>query len=57
VCLSSFVRKCGNPWKKDCMNMDVKVYIVHKKQQLPICTQCWQEISAETVEWGDNDGH
>ncbi len=45
------IEKCQNPWKSECGNTNIEVYILHKKQQLPICTNCWRRIAEEDYEW------
>jgi hypothetical protein len=49
--MSRPVEKCQNPWKDGCRNTDIEVYIMHEKQQLPICTHCWRRIANEDYEW------
>ncbi|MFQ6068035.1 MAG: hypothetical protein ACE5KD_00670 [Candidatus Bathyarchaeia archaeon] len=49
--MSRPVEKCQNPWKSECRNTDIEVYIMHEEQQLPICTHCWQRIADENYEW------
>ena len=49
--MSPPVEKCQNPWKTECRNTNIEVYILHEEQQLPICTYCWRRIADENVEW------
>ena len=38
--MSRPAENCQNPWKNNCRNVNIEVYIVHERQQLPICTHC-----------------
>ncbi|MCW3985476.1 MAG: hypothetical protein NWE91_03575 [Candidatus Bathyarchaeota archaeon] len=51
IVMSRPVEKCQNPWKNECRNTDIEVYILHEDQQLPICTHCWRRIADESNEW------
>lgn len=50
---------CQNPWKrKPCTNTDIKLYIMFKGKQLPICRSCWLNIAEGKLkdkEWGERD--
>ena len=44
---------CRNPWKPNCTNEDIKLYIQIKSENLPICKDCWNKQLAEgSQEWG-----
>ncbi len=49
--MSRPVEKCQNPWKRECRNTNIEVYIIHEEQQLPICIGCWHRIADEDYEW------
>jgi len=42
---------CENPWNAKCRNTDIEVSIYYRSEFLPICRECWQEISARNLEW------
>jgi len=42
---------CMNPWNKNCTNTDIEVTIYYKGELLPICKECWKEISEKDIEW------
>ncbi|MBS7648629.1 MAG: hypothetical protein QXK89_04115 [Candidatus Bathyarchaeia archaeon] len=42
---------CMNPWKPDCRRTDIKLSIYYNGQFLPICHECWKEISEKNIEW------
>jgi len=42
---------CKNPWKDDCKNENIKLYIEIKGEKLPICQQCWNRIADQGYEW------
>jgi len=42
---------CRNPWKKDCRNTDIELTIYYNGELLPICRECWREISEKNIEW------
>jgi hypothetical protein len=44
--------KCKNPWKPNCEETDIKLYIQIKGEDLPICKTCWDKIAASNHEWG-----
>ena len=45
--------KCTNPWKEECANTDIEVYIIQKEEnKLPICHECWTSIAESNHEWG-----
>jgi hypothetical protein len=46
------IEKCKNPWKKDCEETDIQLYIQIKKEPLPICHSCWLKIADSKKEWG-----
>lgn len=41
---------CMNPWKPDCRRTDIKLSIYYNGQFLPICHECWKEISEKNIE-------
>ena len=48
--------ECKNPWKTECKNTDIEVYIIGKdEKRLPICKECWTEIAKSDHEWGEED--
>lgn len=43
---------CRNPWRRDlCGSAGIALYIQHQGRILPICTECWKEISESKREW------
>lgn len=42
---------CRNPWNGECKNTDIELSIYYKGEYLPICRECWQEISEKNLEW------
>jgi hypothetical protein len=45
---------CKNPFKKiTCENENIKVYIQINDENLPICEQCWIDLSISKYEWGE----
>lgn len=42
---------CMNPWKPSCRRTDIKLSIYYNGQFLPICHECWREISEKNLEW------
>ncbi|MEM2092230.1 MAG: hypothetical protein QXR59_02960 [Candidatus Bathyarchaeia archaeon] len=42
---------CMNPWKPSCRRTDIKLSIYYNGQFLPICHECWKEISEKNIEW------
>jgi len=42
---------CRNPWNTKCKNTDIELSIYYKSEFLPICHECWQEISTRNLEW------
>ena len=44
--------KCKNPWKEDCVETDIQLYILINKESLPICRLCWNKIADSQKEWG-----
>ena len=43
--------RCRNPWNGDCRNTDIELSIYYDGEFLPICRNCWQEISNRNLEW------
>lgn len=48
------VEICHNPLKSDCESSDIVVYIQVGTERFPICRQCWSELAASDVEWGED---
>ena len=46
--------RCANPWKRNCRNADIVLYIVYKGRRLPICKSCWAELADTDLEWGES---
>jgi len=44
---------CKNPWKNDCKNGNIKLYIQFKGEKLPICKRCWNHLADSELNWGD----
>jgi hypothetical protein len=44
-------RTCRNPWNGECENVDIRVFIRHKREKKPICNSCWKDISKKGFEW------
>lgn len=42
---------CMNPWKPECKRTNIKLSIYYNGQFLPICEECWKEISKRNIEW------
>jgi len=42
---------CMNPWNGECSNTDISLYIMYKGRRLPICWECWGDISSKNIEW------
>jgi len=51
VTISKAVERCRNPWKTNCTNTDIEVYIYFKEGSRPICSKCWDKISEKDIEW------
>lgn len=45
------MERCRNPWRKDCKENDIEVYIHIKGEKLPICRTCWDKIADKDLEW------
>ncbi|MEM2341708.1 MAG: hypothetical protein QXX94_03565 [Candidatus Bathyarchaeia archaeon] len=43
--------RCMNPWKPNCRRTDIKLSIYYNGQFLPICYECWKEISEKNIEF------
>lgn len=49
----SETEKCSNPFKPNCKNTEIKVYIeADGTGQIPICGNCW-DFLAENAEWDE----
>ena len=46
---------CKNPWKENCNNTDIELYIQYKGEKLPICRECWTDLAESDYEWGDEN--
>jgi len=42
---------CRNPWNGSCRNTDIEVSIYYRNEVLPICRECWREISGKDLAW------
>ena len=42
---------CMNPWTPECRGTNIKLSIYYNGQFLPICEECWKEISKKNIEW------
>lgn len=42
---------CMNPWKPECRRTNIKLSIYYEGRFLPICEECWKEISKRNIEW------
>jgi len=42
---------CRNPWKNDCKNENIAVYIEWKGRRVPLCQSCWEKIAESDLEW------
>lgn len=49
--LSQSNENCKNPWKEQCKSNDIELYIFYKNQSIPICRNCWSNISESDIEW------
>jgi ribosome-binding protein aMBF1 (putative translation factor) len=47
-------KHCMNPWKKDCQNTDVAVFIQYEGQSLPICSSCWDNLGESNRQWSSD---
>jgi len=45
------MERCKNPWKSDCENENIKLYIIYRGEKLPICQCCWESIADKDVNW------
>jgi len=43
--------QCRNFLKPNCKNTNITLYIQLDSDKLPICQQCWCELSELPVEW------
>ena len=45
---------CCNPFRKRrCGNADIEVYLMYKRETLPICHSCWGKLSKK--DWTEKD--
>ncbi|MBS7634177.1 hypothetical protein KEJ34_01570 [Candidatus Bathyarchaeota archaeon] len=42
---------CMNPWRPDCKRTDIELSIYYNGRFVPICRECWKEISEKDMEW------
>ena len=47
------MERCKNPWKNNCKNGNIKLYIQFEGEKLPICKRCWSSIADSEISWGD----
>jgi len=43
--------RCMNPWNGKCSSTDIALYIMFNGRRLPICWECWKDISSKNIEW------
>jgi len=43
--------RCMNPWKAECGNTDIVLYIFYDGSRVPICRDCWKRIASKKTEW------
>ncbi|MEA2089283.1 MAG: hypothetical protein U9O89_00775 [Thermoproteota archaeon] len=43
--------RCRNPWKSECKNTDIELYILYKDERRPICRGCWAKIAEKELQW------
>jgi hypothetical protein len=44
--------ECHNPWRKNpCGSPEITLYIQYHGKILPICVECWGDISKSDREW------
>ncbi|MEM3715684.1 MAG: hypothetical protein QW341_01000 [Candidatus Bathyarchaeia archaeon] len=48
---SSDGSRCMNPWKPNCGRTEIRLSIYYNGRILPICDECWKEISEKNIEW------
>jgi hypothetical protein len=49
--MDSSVLHCMNPWKPNCERTDIELSIYYNGRFIPICRECWKEISEKDMEW------
>jgi hypothetical protein len=49
--MDSSVLHCMNPWKPNCERTDIELSIYYNGRFIPICHECWKEISEKDMEW------
>jgi hypothetical protein len=49
--MESSTLHCMNPWKPDCKRTDIELSIYYNGRFVPICRECWKEISEKDMEW------
>jgi len=42
---------CRNPWKKNCSNTDIEVFIYYGEEYIPICSDCWRKLAEKDLSW------
>lgn len=51
--MESSTLHCMNPWKPDCKRKDIELSIYYNGRFIPICRECWKEISEKDMEWSN----
>lgn len=51
--MESSTLHCMNPWKPDCKRTDIELSIYYNGRFVPICHECWKEISEKDMEWSN----
>ncbi len=51
--MESSTLHCMNPWKPNCKNTDIELSIYYNGRFIPICHECWKEISEKDMEWSN----
>lgn len=49
--MGNSVLHCMNPWKPNCERTDIELSIYYNGRFVPICRECWKEISEKDMEW------
>jgi hypothetical protein len=42
---------CKNPWKDECKNNEIELYILFRGEKRPICKRCWSKMADKDQEW------
>ncbi|MBS7653837.1 MAG: hypothetical protein QXR06_00155 [Candidatus Bathyarchaeia archaeon] len=51
--MESSALHCMNPWKPNCKRTDIELSIYYNGRFVPICHECWKEISEKDMEWSN----